>query len=153
VDVDTAFLNADIDENIWGKIPEGTKLAIYDDGIYKLRKTLYGLKQASRNWNNDMNQYLLDNGFTRLEADLCIYVKTIETNINGVNTIKYLMVTLYVDDLLIAGSTKNMVTQLESIFEAKYEMKKLNAIKQLLGTRIFHDKICNSIYVTQQQYI
>ena len=43
------------------------------------------------------------------------------------------MVALYVDDLLIAGSTKNMVTQLEYIFEAKYKMKKLNAIKQILG--------------------
>ena len=67
MDVDTAFLNADIDENIWVEIPEGTKLATNDDGIYKLRKSLYGLKQASRNWNNDINQYLIDNGFTRLE--------------------------------------------------------------------------------------
>jgi hypothetical protein len=70
-------------------------------------------------------QYLLDNGFTRLETDPCIYVKNIETNVNGVNTKKYLMVALYVDDLLIAGSTKNMVTQLESNFEAKYLMKKI----------------------------
>jgi Reverse transcriptase (RNA-dependent DNA polymerase) len=63
------------------------------------------------------------------------------------------MVALYVDNLLIAGSTKNMVTQLESIFEAKYKMKKLNAIKQLLGMGIFHDKLRNTIYITQQQYI
>ena len=116
MDVDTAFLNADIDEDIWVKIPEGAKLATNDDGIYKLRKSLYGLKQASWNWNNDINQYLIDNGFTRLEADPCIYVKNIETNVNGVRTTKYLIVALYIDDLLIAGSTKNMVTQLESMF-------------------------------------
>ena len=78
MDVDTAFLNADIDEDIWVEIPEGTKLAANDDGTYKLRKSLYGLKQASRNWNNDINKYLLDNGFTRLEADPCIYVKNID---------------------------------------------------------------------------
>jgi Reverse transcriptase (RNA-dependent DNA polymerase) len=77
---------------------------------------LYELKQASRNWNNDMNQYLFDNGFTRLITDPCIYVKNIEPNVNGVYTTNYLMVALYVDDLLIAGSTKNIVTQLESIF-------------------------------------
>ena len=59
----------------------------------------------------------------RLEADPCIYVKNTETIVNGVKNTKYLMVALYVDDLLIAGSTKNMVTQLESIFEAKYIMK------------------------------
>ena len=63
------------------------------------------------------------------------------------------MVALYVDDLLIAGSTKNMVTQLETIFEAKYKMKKANALKQLLGMGKFHDKIRNTIYITQQQYI
>ena len=79
--------------------------------------------------------------FTRLEADPCIYVKNTETVVNGTTTTKYLMVALYVDDLLIAGSTKNMVTQLETIFESKYKMKKLNAIKQLLGMGIFHDKI------------
>ena len=44
-----------------------------------------------------------------------------------------------------------MVTQLESIFEAKYKMKKLNAIKQPLRMGIFHDKIRNTIYITQQQ--
>ena len=41
MDVDTAFVNADIDEDIWVEIPEGTKLAANDDGIYKLRKSLY----------------------------------------------------------------------------------------------------------------
>jgi Reverse transcriptase (RNA-dependent DNA polymerase) len=102
-----------------GKIPGGTKLATNNDGIYKLRKSSYKLKQASRNWKNDINQYLLDNRFTRLEADPCIYVKNIKTNINGVNTTKYLMVALHIDDILIAGFTKNMVTRLESIFEAK----------------------------------
>ena len=64
MDIDTVFLNADIDDNIWVKIPEGTNLAANDDGIYKLRKSLYGLKQGFRNWNNDINQYLIDNDIT-----------------------------------------------------------------------------------------
>ena len=52
------------DENIWVKIPDGTNLATNDDDIYKLSKPLYGLKQASRIWNNDINQYLIDNDIT-----------------------------------------------------------------------------------------
>ena len=99
MDVDTAFLNADIDEDIWVKYPEGTKLATNDYGIYKLNKSLYGLKQASRNWNNNINEYLISNYFTRLEADPCIYVKIIEINNNGIITKQYQMVALYVDDL------------------------------------------------------
>ena len=49
------------DVDIWVKIPDGSKLATNDDEIYKLRKSLYRLKHASRNWNNDINQYLIDN--------------------------------------------------------------------------------------------
>ena len=52
------------DENIWVEIPDGTKLATNDDDIYKLMKSLYGLKQASKIWNNDINQYLIDNNIT-----------------------------------------------------------------------------------------
>ena len=52
------------DENIWVKIPDGTKLATNDDDIYKLMKSLYGLKQASKIRNNDINQYLIDNNIT-----------------------------------------------------------------------------------------
>ena len=53
-----------MDDNIWVEIPEGTNLAANDDGIHKLHKSLYGLKQAFTNWNNDINQYLIDNDIT-----------------------------------------------------------------------------------------
>ena len=64
MDVDTVFLNADIDENIWVKISKDTNLAAHDDGIHKLRKSLYGLKQDFSDWNNDIYQYLIDNDIT-----------------------------------------------------------------------------------------
>ena len=75
MDVDTAFLNKELDEHIWVKIPEDTRLAVGDDGIYKLVKSLYGLKQASRCWNNLINAYLIEKGFKCMEADPCIYIK------------------------------------------------------------------------------
>ena len=87
MDVETAFLNAQIEEDIWVEISEGTKLAANDDGIYKLQKSLYGPKQAFRNWNNDINQYIIDNDFTRLEADPWKYAKNIEINNDGIITI------------------------------------------------------------------
>ena len=81
MDVDTAFLNADLDEVIWVQIPEGTQLAVGDDCIYKLVKSLYGLKQASRCWNNLMNAYLIEKGFKRMEADPCICIKEFKVDV------------------------------------------------------------------------
>ena len=88
-----------------------------------------------------------------MEANPSIYVKIIEINNNGIITTHYQMVALYVDDLLIAGSTKNLVTKLESFFEAKYKMKKLNVIKQLLGMGIYRDKDRNIIYILANRNI
>ena len=135
-----AFLNATLEEDIWVQIPTGIKLPEGDDGIYKLPKSLYGLKQASRCWNHLINGYLLENGYQRLEADPYIYVKEIKTEVNGITTIQYQIVALYIDDLILAASTKNLLTNLEKVFEAKFKMKKLNKIKQILGMGIHHGK-------------
>ena len=51
MNVDTAFLNAPINQDIWVQVPKGTDLPVGDHGIYKLKKSLYGLKQAPREWN------------------------------------------------------------------------------------------------------
>ena len=76
MDVDTAFLNADILESIWVQLPKGTPVADGDDGVYKLKKSLYGLKQAPREWNHMVNNFLISKKFERMEADPCIYKKT-----------------------------------------------------------------------------
>ena len=57
MDVDTAFLNAPIHEDIRVRMSKDTPLADDDDGIYKLKKSLYGLKQAPREWNNHINGF------------------------------------------------------------------------------------------------
>jgi Reverse transcriptase (RNA-dependent DNA polymerase) len=130
MDVDTSFLNAILEENIWVQIPPGTKLATGDDGIYKLLKSLYGLKQASRCWNTLMNAYLIEKGFTRMEADPCIvYIRKVVVDVNGVKKTQYQLVSLYVDDLIIASSTKNLITDLEGVFGSRFKMKKLHQIK------------------------
>ena len=78
MDVDTAFLNAEISENIWVQVPPGTDLPPGDNGIYKLKKSLYGLEQAPREWNECINNFLVnDLHFERLEADPCIYKRLI----------------------------------------------------------------------------
>ena len=100
-----------------------------------------------------MNAYLIEKGFTRMEADPCIYIREVVVDVNGVKKTQYQLVALYVDDLIISASTKNLITDLERVFEIRFKMKKLHQIKQILGMGIHHDKDRNIIYITQQQYI
>ena len=77
MDVDTAFLNSEISEEIWVQVTQVTDLPPGDNGIYKLKKSLYGLKQAPREWNEFINNFLVnDLHFKRWEAVPCIYKKT-----------------------------------------------------------------------------
>ena len=114
MDFETAFINPDIDcpkgsdkqFDIWMEMPEGYQQ--YDEHgnkLYcKLNKSLYGLKQASRNWNSMIHDYLTKEKFTRSYADPCLYHNS-ETGIH---------LALYVDDLIIAGKNKKAVSEFKA---------------------------------------
>ena len=75
VDVKAAYLNAPIDCEIYLEQAEGYEAPGKDKKlVYKLNKTLYGLKQSSRNWNSVLNNELINNGFKQSLADPCMYV-------------------------------------------------------------------------------
>ena len=108
---------ASMDEHIWVKVPNGTNLSPGDNGVYKLLKSLYGLKQAPRCWNNMLNQYLIDKNFERLEADPCLYVKVLTINEKGIVKTQFMIMAIYVDDLIIAALTKNLITNIEAFLK------------------------------------
>jgi Reverse transcriptase (RNA-dependent DNA polymerase) len=124
MDVGTAFLffNIPINEDIWVHVPKDTALPVGDNGIYKLKKSLHGLKQAPREWNHMINGVLSDMGFAQLETDLCIYKKTVRGMNNGVMKNKHYIIALYVDDLLIAcSSAHQMCNELEKAFNKTFQ--------------------------------
>ena len=82
-----------------------------------------------------MNAYLIEKGFTKMEADPCIYIREVVVDVNGVKKTQYQLVALYVDDLIIAASTKNLITDLEGVLESRFKMKKLHQILYII-TRI-----------------
>ena len=88
-----------------------------------------------------------------MEAEPCIYIREVHITEKGETKIRHQLVALYVDDLIIAASTKNLITDLEKVFEDRFKIKKMNQIKQILGMGVHHDKERNTIYMTQQQYI
>jgi Reverse transcriptase (RNA-dependent DNA polymerase) len=74
------------------------------------------LKQAPRCWKNILNQYLIDKKFERLEADPCLYVKVLTINEKGIVKTQFMIVAIYVDNLIIAASTKKLITNIKAIW-------------------------------------
>ena len=80
MDVKTAFLNGDLDEEIYMEQPEGFVAPEQEKKVCKLVKSLYGLKQAPKQWHQKFDSVVLANGFKINECDKCIYVKN---TVNG----------------------------------------------------------------------
>ena len=74
MDVKTAFLNGELDEEIYMEQPEGWVVPGKEDLVCRLQKALYGLKQASRQWNLKIHQSLVEEGFQRTYSDAGVYV-------------------------------------------------------------------------------
>src|SRR5437667_4688354 len=101
MDVKTAFLNGDLEEEIYMEQPEGFSAPGHEKKVCKLVKSLYGLKQAPKQWHEKFDNTILSSGFKINECDKCVYVKD---NEHG-----YVILCLYVDDLLIAGSNEKVI--------------------------------------------
>ena len=89
-------------------------------------------------------------GLTNTEADPCIYKRTKK---GPDNKAQYTIVALYVDDLIIATSTKKMHQDLESGFQKRFSMKIMGTLKHILGMDVHYDLKNSSIHVLQSQYI
>jgi len=101
IDVNAAYLNADLNEDIYIKAPKGHQM--HNKGFLKLNKPLYGLKQADREWNETLNNTLRKMGFRRLISEPCLYIMEIES--------KEILciVAVYVDDILLIGKEKEII--------------------------------------------
>ncbi|KZV49059.1 hypothetical protein F511_11010 [Dorcoceras hygrometricum] len=96
MDVKTAFLNGDLEEEIYMEQPEGFSAPGQENKVCKLVKSLYGLKQAPKQWHEKFDKSMIDSGFKVNECDRCVYIKDSEDG--------YVILCIYVDDMLIIGS-------------------------------------------------
>jgi len=96
MDVKTAFLNGNLAEDVYMMQPEGFVDPKNAGKVCKLRKAMYGLKQASRSWNIRFDEVVQGFGFTKIESESCVYKK-----VSGSSLV---FLVLYVDDILLIGN-------------------------------------------------
>ena len=145
MDVKSAYLNAKLDCDVYMEQPEGFKVGTGSDMVLKLNKSLYGLKQSGRMWNHLLHSFLVDLGFSRSEAENCLYTRSQY----GIKV----MILVWVDDLIIAGSDLNRVQEVKLQLSKRFKMKDFGTIKEFLGIQFeFNEdyvKLHQAKYVTK----
>ena len=143
MDVKTAFLNGDLDEEIYMEQPEGFIAPGQEKKVCKLVKSLYGLKQAPKQWHEKFDHTMITSGFKINECDKCVYVKETE---NG-----YVILCLYVDDMLIVGSDDDMIKSTKNMLKSKFDMKDMGLADVILGIKI--SRVSNGLILSQTHYV
>ncbi len=96
LDFTNAFVNSDLPDNLYIKIPEGLQTNETHGKVYKLEKSLYGLRQAPALWNQTVNNLFIELGYIRSITDTCVYFKYVKSDSMPI------IISVYVDDIAIA---------------------------------------------------
>ncbi|KAG7597976.1 Retrotransposon Copia-like N-terminal [Arabidopsis suecica] len=147
LDISNAFLNGDLDEEIYMTLPPGYTAKPGDtlppNAVCKLHKSLYGLKQASRQWFLKFSSVLMKLGFQKSHTDHTLFVR----NING----KYVAVLVYVDDIIITANDDDTVSTLKLDLQKAFKLRDLGTLQYFLGLEIARS--AKGISICQRKYI
>ncbi|XP_017978303.1 PREDICTED: uncharacterized mitochondrial protein AtMg00810-like [Theobroma cacao] len=147
LDVNNAFLNGDLKEEVYMDIPPGYEIqGEYPENVKlvcKLHKSLYGLKQASREWNAKIKSFIIQYGFIQSNADHSLF--TMKTN-NG----EFIALLLYVDDIVVGSSSKQAADDVKLFLSSHFKLKDLGTVKYFLGLEIARSP--EGISISQRKY-
>lgn len=151
LDVETAFLNANIQETVYMKQPKGyTKGSHHGQNLVcKLKKTLYGTKQAPHEWNNELNGFIVNElKFKRCLSDTCVYFKRSK---NG----NIIILAVFVDDIITAFSLSDMSewTDYKNQLSHKYKIRDLGEAEWILQMKVTRDRAKRTLILDQERYI
>ncbi|KAL6315951.1 hypothetical protein AAG906_013785 [Vitis piasezkii] len=124
MDVKTAFLNGDLNEEVYMEQPEGFVLLGNENKVCKLVKSLYGLKQAPKQWHEKFDHAILSDGFRHNNVDKCLYSKTCDDYM--------IIVCLYVDDMLILSDDMRGIIETKRFLSSTFKMKDLGEVDTIL---------------------
>ena len=143
MDVKTAFLNGDLDEEIYMQQPEGFVVKGQEKKVCKLNKSLYGLKQAPKQWHEKFDKTLLSFDFKINSTDECVYYKVVGED--------KIILCLYVDDILMFGTSMQIIDETKSFLCANFDMKDIGQADIILNVRLIREG--NGIILSQSHYV
>ena len=127
-----------LEEESFVEQPEGFVFPGQDEKVYQLKKSLYGLKPAPRSWYNRIDTHVTNLGLKKSLSESTFYIKKADNEI--------LVVSLYVDDLLVTGSSKDLIDRFKEEIKDVFEMTDLERMTFFLGMQV-HQKE-NEIFIS-----
>ena len=143
IDIKGAYLAAELKEELYMRQPEG--FADGTDDVLQLKKAIYGLKQAGHDFHELLKTLLTNAGFEKCPADPGVFVRREGS--------KVVVLTVWVDDIVLAGNSIEMMNFTKRKLGEKLEVKDLGEPKFILGLEITRDREKGTISLGQQNYI
>ncbi|SPC61214.1 uncharacterized protein UHOD_11257 [Ustilago sp. UG-2017b] len=143
IDVTQAYLNTNLHHDIYLKLPEGAE--VLDGKVYKLIKSLYGLKQSGREWHKELDAHLRRLGFFPLPNVPCVYLKGAGES--------QVIIAIYVDNMLIVSPQRDQIDQTKRAIINKWKITNNRPTKEFLKIKITQDWEKRVIDLDQRAYI
>jgi hypothetical protein len=137
MDFNSAFLNGTLEEEVYIEQTEGFMLSENQDYVCKLKKTMYGLKQAHRAWFSRLDQYIQKQGYKRGTTDNNLYIKIEDQNM--------IVVVVYVDDIIFGSNLTTLSIKFATKMQEEFEMSMLRELSFFLGLQVNQTK--NGIFL------
>nr|GEV35230.1 copia protein [Tanacetum cinerariifolium] len=142
MDVKTTFLNRELKEEVYVSQPEGFVDPDHPTHVYRLNKTLYGLKQALRVWYDTLSRFLLDNKFSKGAVDPTLFTQKTGKHI--------LLVQIYVDDIIFASTDFKACGIFSNEMSSKFQMSMMGQMLFFLGLQVSQSP--RGIFINQSKF-
>ncbi|UYV84036.1 hypothetical protein LAZ67_X000937 [Cordylochernes scorpioides] len=144
LDVKSAFLNGDLEEELYMEQPQGYENPDFQNHVCSLQKSIYGLKQSPRMWNKKFHEFLIKFDLKPSISDSCVYTMKCKQ--------AYILLAIYVDDCLICSVNKQHLDDIVQYLNSNFEIKTFTA-DYFLGLQIYRDRTTKMLFLHQASYI
>nr|GEX64827.1 retrovirus-related Pol polyprotein from transposon TNT 1-94 [Tanacetum cinerariifolium] len=142
IDIKTSFLYGPLKEEVYVNQPDGFVDPYHPDKVYRLKKAIYGLKQALRAWYDELSNFLVSKGFSKGSINLTLFITKHGEDI--------LLVQSYVDDIIFGSTNPKLSKQFKQLMHNKFEISMMGELKFFLGIQVHQSP--RGIFINQAKY-